>query len=326
MIVTVTLNPGPDRTLTVPEIRYDEVLRATSMSLDWGGKGLNVSRALKALGCESVAVGFAGGYTGQMVLGGLAALGITTDFVPIAEETRTNTVIIEASTGRYVKVNEGGPTIRPAELATFLARATDMVGSGDVWVIGGRPPPGVPPATYPDRISRIQAAGAKVLLDTSGAPLRLGCAAGPYLVKPNLSEATEMIAGDPNQHARDPGSRGVADQVRSLATRAGALDQILFFLSQGTELVALSMGAEGLLLASRARAVWARPPRVTVRNPVGAGDALMAALAWALSRGASLEDMARWGVAAGTASAMRDRVGFDHRGEVEALLPQVRLE
>jgi fructose-1-phosphate kinase PfkB-like protein len=86
------------------------------------------------------------------------------------------------------------------------------------------------------------------------------------------------------------------------------------------------MGADGLLLASRSRAVWARPPRVIVRNPVGAGDALMAALAWALSRGASLEEMARWGVAAGTASAMHDRVGFDSREEVEALLPRVRLE
>ena len=98
MIFTVTLNPGPDRTLTVPEFRYDEVLRATSLRLDWGGKGLNVSRALKVLGTDSIATGFAGGHTGMMVSDGLAAIGIETDFVHIADETRTNTVFIEEST------------------------------------------------------------------------------------------------------------------------------------------------------------------------------------------------------------------------------------
>jgi len=117
MIVTVTLNPGPDRTLTVPAFAYDRVLRATSLRLDWGGKGLNVSRALKVLGTASVATGFAGGYAGQMITDGLESLGIATDFVPIAGETRTNTVIIEEGTDRYIKVNEAGPTVRPEELA-----------------------------------------------------------------------------------------------------------------------------------------------------------------------------------------------------------------
>ena len=86
------------------------------------------------------------------------------------------------------------------------------------------------------------------------------------------------------------------------------------------------MGAEGLLLASRAEAIWARPPQVGVQNPVGAGDALMAGIAFSLSRGAGLEEMARWGVAAGTASAMRERVGFDRLQEVEALLRQVQIQ
>ncbi len=85
-IFTVTLNPGLDRTLTVPEIRFSEVLRAADLRLDWGGKGFNVSRALQALGVESVAMGFVGGATGEMLAQGLKGLGIETDFVPIDGE------------------------------------------------------------------------------------------------------------------------------------------------------------------------------------------------------------------------------------------------
>ena len=325
MIVTVTLNPGPDRTLTVPAIRFDEVLRATALRLDWGGKGLNVSRALRVMGTPSVATGFAGGYAGQMITDGLEALGIDTQFVPIAGETRTNTVIIEEGTDRYIKVNEAGPTVSAGELARFLEKAMHMVTPGDVWVIGGRPPLGVPADTYPRLVSSIQAAGARVLLDTSGEYLRLGCSASPFLVKPNLLEAAQMLCEAPLP-ARPAGSSApIAQQVRDLATSLEALDQVLFFLERDIALVALSMGPDGLLLAARERAVWARPPRVRVRNSVGAGDALMAGLAWALDRGMSLEEMARWGVAAGTASAMRERVGFDDLGEVEAILSAVEL-
>src|SRR6187401_2018965 len=105
-IYTLTLNPGLDRTLTVASLHENAVLRATSSRLDWGGKGFNVSRALRALGEENVALGIVGGFTGEMLAKGLADLGIVTDFVRIAAETRTNTVIEEPYSGRFIKVNE----------------------------------------------------------------------------------------------------------------------------------------------------------------------------------------------------------------------------
>ena len=113
MIVTVTPNPGLDRTLTVSRITFDEMIRASGSRLDWGGKGFNVSRALHALGAKSVVTGFVGGPTGQMLSRGLEGMGISTDLLPIAGETRTNTVVTEAGSGRYVKVNEPGPTVQP---------------------------------------------------------------------------------------------------------------------------------------------------------------------------------------------------------------------
>ncbi|NIO71011.1 MAG: hypothetical protein GTN71_18750, partial [Anaerolineae bacterium] len=166
---------------------------------------------------------------------------------------------------QYVKVNEAGPTVRAQELAAFFDRARERVRLGEIWVLSGSLPPGVPPDFYAQLISLVQARGAKSFLDSSGEPLRLGCAASPYLVKPNVVEAEEVMG-------------------REIGSNADALGAAEFFLRQGIELVALSLGADGLLLASKQQAVWARPPRVRARNPVGAGDALLAGIAWALAR------------------------------------------
>ena len=307
MIVTVTLNPVLDRTLTVPRIIFNEMMRATSSRLDWGGKGFNVSRALQALGIESVAMGFVGGATGRMLERGLSDMGITTDFVHIAGETRTNVVITAADAERYVKVNEAGPAVQAEELAAFLDRARERVRPGDIWVLSGSLPPNVPPDFYAQLVALVQAKGAKALLDASGEPLRLGCAASPYLVKPNVVEAEEMTG-------------------QMINSDADALAAAEFFLNREIKLVALSLGAEGLLLASEQRAVGARPPDVQARNPVGAGDALLAGIAWALARESPVEEIARWGVASGTAAAVREGVSVGTRAEVEALYEQVQID
>lgn len=307
MIVTVTPNPVLDRTLTVPRIVLNEVVRATASRLDWGGKGFNVSRALQALGVESVAMGFVGGATGQMLERGLRDLGIATDFVHIAGETRTNIVVTDVGAEQYVKVNEAGPTVQAQELAAFFDQTRKRVRPGDIWVLSGSLPPGVPLDFYVQLIALVQARGAKALLDSSGEPLRLGCTAGPYLVKPNAVEAEEVTG-------------------REIGSKADALGAAEFFLCQGIELVALSLGADGLLLASKQQTVWARPPRMRARNPVGAGDALLAGIAWAMERGLPLEEMARWAVATGTAAAVREGVSVGTRAEVETLCEQIQIE
>jgi 1-phosphofructokinase family hexose kinase len=307
MIVTVTQNPGLDRTLTVPRILFNEVTRASSLRLDWGGKGFNVSRALKALGVESVAMGFVGGATGRTLAQGLTSLGIATDFIHIASETRTNVVIAEADGERHIKVNEAGPTVHAEELTAFLDLARERVRQGDIWVLSGSLPAGVPRGFYAQIITLVQAAGAKAFLDTSGEPLRLGCAARPYLVKPNALEAEEITG-------------------REIHSEADTLDAARFVLAQGIELAALSLGVDGLLLASEHEAVWARPPAVRAQNAVGAGDALMAGIIWALARELPLDQVARWGVACGTTSATREGVSFGTYAEVEALYAQVQVD
>jgi 1-phosphofructokinase len=313
MIITVTPNPVLDHTLTVPEIAFDTVTRATAIRDDWGGKGFNVSRVLLALGVESTALGFIGGATGQRLAAGLASLGLPTDFVTIAGETRTNVVITDAQARRYIKVNEAGPTVQPEEIAQFMDKVRQRAvggekhAAGDTWTLCGSLPPGVPDNFYAQIIRVLQPLGVRVLLDTSGAALSLGVEARPFLVKPNTDEAAAFV-GHP------------------VATRDDALHAARAFLERGIAQVALSLGADGLLLATRDVTVFATPPAVPVKNVTGAGDALLAGLAYALERGLPLAEQARWGVAAGTASAMHEGVGVVTRESVEQVYAETTVE
>ena len=305
-VYTVTLNPGLDRTLTVPALIENTVLRATESRLDWGGKGFNVTRGLHALGVTSVAVGFIGGFTGQMLAAGLMDLGITVDFVTIEGETRTNTVIAEADSGRYYKVNEAGPVVDAVALDLLRTRIETHVTPGSMWAFCGSLPPGAPSTTYADLIALVQSRGGVAYLDASGEALRMGCVAMPAAVKPNAEEAQELT--------------GVV--VDSVAAARAAADRIL---GVGVETVALSMGAEGLLLMTRDGAVHARPPQVPVGTLVGVGDALLAGLIFAQRLGLALPDIAHWAVAPGPAAAQTSRVAVGRRGAVAELLPQVTV-
>ena len=304
MIVTVTPNPGIDLTLTVPHLTLNHVLRATDTRSDMGGKGFNVSRALQALGTRSVTMGFVGGFTGQRMAAGLQRIGLETEFVEIAGETRTNVVVTNESASEHLKVNEPGPEIGPAEIAIFFERVRERVRSDDAWVLSGSLPPGVPPGFYGQLIELVQRAGARAVLDTSGEPLRLGCQAQPFMVKPNDVEA-EQVTGHPVTSEEDA-RRAVSD-----------------LLGCGIKLVALSLGADGLLLASNEEAVRVRPPHITARNTIGAGDALVAGLVWALEQQLPLLDIARSGVAAGTVSAAREGVAFGTADDVRQMMERV---
>lgn len=302
MIYTVTLNPALDRELTVPSIEFDEVLRATESRVDCGGKGFNVSRMLAALGAESVALGFAGGRTGDALRDGLEALGIATDFVAIAGETRTNVSIVTHAHDRHVKANEPGPTISDDEQAALVARVRERARPGDWWVLAGSLPPGVAPAIYADLIRHVQAAGGRAVLDTSGPALRHGCAARPFLIKPNAAEASQLT-GLP------------IGSVEQALAAAEAL--------AGIEHVAISMGKAGALLASRGDGWLAAAPAIRERNPIGAGDALVAGLVWGLSREYAPPDALRWGVACGTIAAGRPGTAVGSYGEVAELMRRI---
>jgi 1-phosphofructokinase family hexose kinase len=307
MLYTVTLNPAVDRELTVPAIEFDSVLRATACQVDFGGKGFNVSRVLKSLGAASVALGFAGGKSGELLRDGLHSLGIDTDFVWIDGETRTNVSIVSPAQKRYVKANEPGPTISVNEQAALLQKIQGLAKKGDWWVLAGSLPPGVPDSMYADITACVQANGARVLLDTSGDALQYGCQAGPYLVKPNAYEA-HKLTGLP------------VDTLPQIIAAAAAIQDM------GATSVVVSMGKDGAMLYEDGKAWIAHSPRIEERNPIGAGDSMVGGLVWGLQAGYDTAEALRWGIACGAATASLSGTAVGSRDMVEALLDRVQIE
>lgn len=306
MIYTLTLNPAVDRELAVDKIVFDTVLRASEWRVDCGGKGFNVARMLQSLGTSSVALGFAAGKSGELLDDALRLLGIETDFVWIGGETRTNVSIVSADHAHHVKVNEPGPTVSETDLAKLVQKVRRLARPDDGWVLAGSLPPGVPPAFYAEIISILQSAGARVFLDTSDEALRQSCAAKPFLVKPNAAEAQELT--------------GLPINTPAEIAAVGAAIQAM-----GPVNVIISLGKQGALLVDGKGAWLAASPEIVERNPIGAGDSMVAGLVWGLSQGHSMPDALRRGIACGAATASQNGTSVGSLAQVNALLTQVSL-
>ncbi len=307
MIYTLTLNPAVDRELTVEEVKYDSVLRASESRVDFGGKGFNVSRLLQGLGTPSVAVGFLGGRAGQMLEGGLCSLGISTDFVWVSGETRTNVSIVTEAHDRYIKVNEKGPLVTPAKQQELLDKIDELAQPEDWWVMAGSLPPGVAEDFYARIVAVLNRHGAKAVLDTSGEALRAGCLERPYLVKPNAEEAAAITGLPMNTPAE-------------IAAGAAAIR------ASGAQNVVVSMGKAGALLHT-AEGTWlVHTPKIQEKNPIGAGDSMVGGLVWALTRGEPLKEALAWGVASGAATASLSGTEVGSRALIEELKARVVFE
>jgi 1-phosphofructokinase len=279
MIVTLTLNPSLDRTLEVDALRRGEVLRAASVHLDPGGKGVNVARALLANGVGSRAVIPCGGAEGEQLVLLLAEESVHTVAVPIASRTRSNVTLVEAD-GAVTKVNEPGAPLTAAEFDAVAAAVLGCAGTADWVVMCGSLPPDVPVDVYAGLTAQFAAAGIRVAVDTSGPALLHALAAGPDLVKPNRDELAEAVG------APLPGLGDVIDAAHSLR-------------ELGAGAVLASLGAEGALLVDEDGVLLAQGTQIEPRSTVGAGDALLAGFLAGGARGdKALIEAVAWGEAA----------------------------
>ncbi|MFZ3070641.1 MAG: 1-phosphofructokinase [Anaerolineaceae bacterium] len=304
MIFTVTLNPAVDRELTVRQIEYDEVLRATEARVDFGGKGFNVSRILVGMGVETVAVGFLGGRAGELLQDGLSFLGIGTDFVWVPGETRTNVSIVTQANDHYIKVNEKGPLIDPGKQIELLDKIDSLVQTGDWWVLSGSLPPGVTADFYAKIVRVLNVHHAMALLDTGEEALRLGLRENPFLVKPNASEA-HVLTGMPVE---------ANEEVKAVATAIREM---------GAQNVVISMGKQGAMLQTSDGTWLTHSPKIKEKNPIGAGDSMVGGLVYALSKGYSVKEALGWGVASGAATASLPGTQVGTLPLIESLLPEV---
>ncbi|VAX34366.1 1-phosphofructokinase [hydrothermal vent metagenome] len=305
MIYTITLNPAMDRTLWVERIRPDDSNRIKKEQRYAGGKGIDVSRVLTALGVVNKALGFVGGFAGEELEGRLLNEGIACDFVRISGETRTNIIVNETSTGNQTVFNARGPEIRPYEVMQMIHKV-EKVENPEIVVISGSLPPGVNPEIYRKIIEIFKGRGAMVILDTDGDALRVGINGLPDVIKPNIHELGRLVGKELQKQ----------DEIISAANSV---------LKQGTRIVLVSMGAEGVLLISEKEQYLASPPKVKVENTIGAGDSAVAGFIYGLSNGKTLKESLTYAVAAGTATTLKPGTALCRKEDFLELVPQINI-
>jgi 1-phosphofructokinase/tagatose 6-phosphate kinase len=310
MIITVTLNAALDKTLEVPNFTPGRRHRTVDQTTMPGGKGVNIARAIKRLGQPVIAAGLVGGATGTRILEALSDESILSAFVHIREESRTNTAVLDPTTGLHTEINERGPEVSAQELELFRDKLLYLAKGASMCVFAGSLPRGVDTGVYGELIAEVRRLGVTTVLDTDGEPLRLGVRAEPDVVTPNELEAEELV-----------GHEFTSDDDRAEAvvevTRLGAREAIM----------TVPDGCYARVLENGASALW----RVSVeeqepRSTIGAGDAFLAGYVAGRYAGSSAVESLRFAVACGAESTQHFGAGVIDPGRVDRLLAEVEAE
>lgn len=307
-ILTVTINPAIDVSASARNIFPNHKLRCSEARLDPGGGGLNVSRAIKKLGGDSLALICCGGPTGLALRDLLDASEVRYRAIPIHGWTRENFTIIENATGQQFRFVMPGPTLTDEEWNHVWEALHELIPSADFVVASGSLPPDSPEDFYARLARTVRDAGKKLILDTSGPPLVEAVREGVFIVKPSLRELKEFATGrlehEPDQEMAAMG-----------LVNAGHCEAAI-----------ISLGAGGVLFASPSGCERLQAPSVMVRSRTGAGDSMVAGMVLSLARGEGLRDAVRFGIAAGTAAVMNPGTELCHYSDTAKLFAQMNRD
>ena len=314
MIITVTLNAAIDKTLAVPNFQLGRRHRAVEQTSMAGGKGVNVARALKALGHPVIATGVAGGPTGTRIIEQLTEEAILNDFVRIREESRMSTAVVDPTSGEQTEINERGPAVSERELELFVDKLLYLAQGAAMCVFSGSLPRGVDSDLYARLIEELRRLGVTTVLDSEGEPMRLATRACPDVVTPNELEAEELVGHE----FSDGDDRGTA--VREMV-EMGAREAIM----------TMPDGCMALLGADTDPTRPQRVCRATLDplepvSSVGSGDAFLAGYVAARYDGREDVECLRFGVACGAESTQHFGAGVLDPREAARLANEVNLE
>ena len=305
MIYTVTLNPALDRAIAVERLLENDTTRVLSEKLYSAGKGIDVSRVIRELEGQSIALGLVGGYDGLQLEGLLINAGVMTNFTKISGETRTNIILKEKATGHQFAISAAGPEVNPAEVGQFYQDVL-QIQAIDYLVMSGSLPRGVTPNLYGQLVLAGKKRGAFIFLDTDGQALWESIEYQPTGIKPNRFELSRLIG-------------------RELESESEIINACEEIHEKGIPYVLVSRGKEGLMLSTKEEKIKAVVPPVEVESTVGAGDSAVAGFILAHSRGKNLVECVRLACAAGTATAKTPGTELCHRTGVEKILPLVEI-
>jgi 1-phosphofructokinase family hexose kinase len=309
MIITVTLNAAIDKSLSVPNFRLGRRHRTVEQRTMAGGKGVNIARTLKTLGQPVIATGFAGGITGTHIVEQLTEEAILNDFVRIREESRTNTSVLDPTTGEQTEINERGPSVSQHEVELFREKLLYLARGAAIVVFAGSLPRGLEPDFYAVLIRELERTGVTTVIDTEGEPLHQAVRAEPDVVSPNVIEAEELV-----------GHEFASEQERSLGVREIAA------LGPHEAIMTLPDGCFAQVLVDGQPCM--RRVSVEVRESIakrGSGDAFLAGYIAARYEGRSPDQCLRFGVACGAESTARLGAGLIDPREARRLMGDVEL-
>lgn len=307
-VVTLTLNPSLDESTSVEHVLSERKLRCTTTHYEPGGGGVNVSRVLRRYGREAPAVYPSGGPAGALLGRLLDAEGVTQRPVPIAAWTRENFNVLERTSGRQYRFCFEGPELSADDAGRCLAEVVSFRPAPAYLVASGSLPPGVPSDFYAELARVARAAGSRLLLDASGEALRHALEAGVFLWKPSLSEFERVAGVSGVDEAR-------LDGLARDLVRAGTC-----------ELLVLSLGSRGALWMTREGGGRVAAPTVPYASGVGAGDSMVAGMVHRLLAGAGHAEVARYGVAAASASVMTPGTALCQPADVERLFAAMQKQ
>ena len=308
MITTLTLNPAIDRTLIVDNFKVNSVNKVHHVSVLAGGKGINVSRTVRFLGEETVALGIVGGSTGQELMLLLDEEGIRHDFIHIDGKTRTNIKLVDNQNNTCTDMNEPGASIDAETLIKLNQKITDYAVKSDLFVLSGSLPAGVPSHYCRSLITQLNKMGIRTIFDGSGDCLREGINASPYLIKPNIHELCELL-----------GIRTLTESAKIIAACHDLLKQT------NIPNICVSCGSAGLVWVSKDKTIQAVPPALTSKNTVGAGDIVVGCLAAGLRAGVSQTDVLRHACAVSAASVTLSGTGLPSKAQIADIYRQVKI-
>ena len=299
-LATLTMNPTIDISYEIDHLDEVHKIRADSMRSDPGGGGINVARVFVRLGGNARCFYLSGGATGAALDGLLDLHQLVRARIAIKGDTRVSTAILERGSGREFRISARGPEIAESEWQSCLDRLDAL--TCDYLVASGSLPPNVPVDFYSRVAAIAKRSGSRFVLDTSGPALAAGIAdGGVFLAKPSLGEFRTLIGSDPVEED------DIAEAAMAVVRQGGV------------EYLAVTMGRDGALLASKAGCLRLPAIEVETRSSVGSGDSFLAAMVHALALGKEAGDAFRFGLAAGAAAVLTPGTDLCHPKDVQRL-------
>lgn len=306
-IITITLNPSLDKTIYVPRLDVGELNRVDSTFEDAAGKGINISKNCMMWGYDSVALGFIGGYIGQRMKHLLKLEKINTDFVEVEGNTRSN-IKVKTNDGSLTEINEPGPLISETNLNELFEKIKQHVTKECVVVISGSAPPSIKPIMYRQLITLAKELGAYVILDADKQALKEGLLAIPHMIKPNEKEVQWFV------NSKTP------------LSEKQLIRQALDWIDQGLQQIVISQGARGALFVNKDHIYKAEGLSVNLASPIGAGDAMVAAMIYAHIKGWDFKESCMFAISASAATVETSSTQPVQLSKIEEKLKQVQMK